>query len=79
MFYDTEIIKSDTKDNLIKLSEKFPLSSTNEQGIMNLYFGCEENNYQELDINVGEYKTYFYWMIKDEKIIITKQSREQYK
>ena len=46
---------------------------------MNLYFGCEENNYQELDINVGEYKTYFYWMIKDEKIIITKQSREQYK
>ena len=79
MFYDTEIIKNDTKDNLIKLSEEFPLSSTNEQGIMNLYFGCEENNYQELDINVGEYKTYFYWMIKDEKIIITKQSREQYK
>ncbi len=79
MFYDTEIIKSDTKDNLIKLSEEFPLSSTNEQGIMNLHFGFEENNYQELDINVGEYKTYFYWMIKGEKIIITKQSREQYK
>ena len=79
MFYDTEIIKSDTKDNLIKLSEEFPLSCTNEQGIMNLHFGFVENNYQELDINVGEYKTYFYWMIKGEKIIITKQSREQYK
>ena len=68
-----------SKDNLIKLSEEFPLSSTNEQGIMNLHFGFVENNYQELDINVGEYKTYFYWMIKGEKIIITKQSREQYK
>ncbi len=79
MFYDTKIIKSETKDNLIKLTEKYPLSSTNEQGIMNLHFGFEENNYQELDINVGEYKTYFYWMIKGEKIIITKQSREQYK
>ena len=79
MFYDTKIIKSDTKDNLIKLVEEFPLSSTNEQGIMNLHFGLDEKNYQELDINVGEYITYFYWMKKDEKIIITKQSREQYK
>ena len=46
---------------------------------MNLHFGLDEKNYQELDINVGEYITYFYWMKKDEKIIITKQSREQYK
>lgn len=79
MFYDTKIIKRDTKDNLITLVEKFPLSITNEQGIMNLHFGLDEKNYQELDINVGDYITYFYWMKKSEKIIITKQSREQYK
>ena len=79
MFYDTKIIKCDTKDNLIKLVEKFPISITNEQGIMNLHFGLDEKNYQELDINVGNYITYFYWMKKSEKIIITKQSREQYK
>ena len=79
MFYDTKIIKKDTKDNLIKLVEKFPLSTTNEQGIMNLHFGFDIKNYQELDVNVGEYVTYYYWMKKGEKIIITKQSREQYK
>lgn len=39
----------------------------------------EKNNYQELGINVGCYITYFYWMKKSEKIIITKQSGELYK
>ena len=44
-----------------------------------VFFGFDIKNYQELDVNVGEYVTYYYWMKKGEKIIITKQSREQYK
>jgi len=36
--YDTNIIENDTYDNLLKLSLEFPISTSNEQGIMALYF-----------------------------------------
>jgi len=38
MLYDTKIIQDDTYDNLLKLSMEYPISRTNEQGIMALYF-----------------------------------------
>ena len=38
MLYDTKIIQDDTYDNLLKLSMEYPISKTNEQGIMALYF-----------------------------------------
>lgn len=38
MLYDTSIIENDTYDNLLSLSREYPISRTNEQGIMALYF-----------------------------------------
>lgn len=38
MLYDTKIIQTDTYDNLLNLSIEYPISVTNEQGIMALYF-----------------------------------------
>ena len=38
MLYDTKIIHDDTYDNLLKLSLEYPISRTNEQGIVALYF-----------------------------------------
>ena len=38
MIYDTNLIKNNTFDELFNLSVEYPISTTNEQGIMNLYF-----------------------------------------
>lgn len=79
LFYDTSIIEDTTKENLISLVNEFPISTTNEQGIMNLYFIFTKNQYEELPKEIGDYLIYYYWLVSDKKIIITKQLREQYK
>ena len=79
LFYDTSIIQDDTKLNILSLVEEFPISITNEQGIMNLYFIFEKNQYEELPTKIGDYLTYYYWLVSGKKIIITKQLREKYK
>lgn len=38
MLYDTKIIKENTYDDLINLMLEYPISKTNEQGILSLYF-----------------------------------------
>ena len=38
MLYDTSIIKNDTYDDLLNLTYEYPISKTNEQGIIALYF-----------------------------------------
>ena len=38
MLYDTNIIEIDTYNNLIKLMLKYPISISNDQGIISLYF-----------------------------------------
>ncbi len=79
MFFDTSIINSSTKNDLINLTNEFPLSITNEQGIMNLHFIFDRSLYQELPITISDKTTYFYWMVDGEEILITKQLRTQYK
>ena len=79
LFYDTQIINSDTKKNLIELAEKYPCTISNEQAICNLYFIFEKNQYKELPDEVKGKKTFYYWMVQDEDILITKQNRIQYK
>jgi hypothetical protein len=53
MIYDTSIIQNDTTYRLIELMKKYPISRTNDQAIMNLYFlnwkGLEGKN------NIYEY------------------------
>lgn len=72
VYYDTTIINENTKAEIIKLVERFPISITNEQGILNLYFYLEKKLYKELPTDIDGYLSYFYWMIKDKKVIITK-------
>ena len=76
LFYDTSIINNETKREIIDLVNTYPISKTNEQGIFNLYFIYHKKNYETLPINVGEYMSYYYWKIKNKKIIITKASKE---
>jgi hypothetical protein len=58
MLYDTKIIKNDTYDNLLKLLLEYPISITNDQGIISLYF----TNIQPLfkQIKICNEHIYFY-------------------
>ena len=79
MYFDTSIIKNNTKEEILDLIDKFPISITNEQGILNIYLIYIRNLYVELNKEIGEFLTYYYWLVKDKKIIITKQNRFKYK
>jgi hypothetical protein len=79
MYFDTLIINSYTKKRILDVVERFPISTTNEQGILNIFFKYIENRYTELDTEVEDYLTYYYWLVKNKKIIITKQNRYKYK
>jgi hypothetical protein len=58
LFYDTNIIQEDTFNNLIELMIKYPISRTNEQGIIALYFTIIKPCFKQLKIN--NENTYFY-------------------
>ena len=74
LYFDTSIISSSTKYEIIELVNSFPISVTNEQGIMNLYFYLLKNLYFELPAEIDDYLSYFYWKVKNKKVIITKAS-----
>ena len=58
MLYDTNIIDEHTFDNLYKLSLEYPISKTNEQGIMALYFTNIKPLWEQ--IRIKNEQTYFY-------------------
>lgn len=58
MLYDTNIIEEETYNNLVELSHTFPISKTNEQGIMSLYFCCIKNIWKQIPLKNN--KTNFY-------------------
>lgn len=58
MLYDTNIITKDTFNNLFNLSVKYPISRTNEQGIMALYFTNIKPLFKQ--IKTHNETTYFY-------------------
>jgi len=58
LLYDTNIIQNNTFENLVKLAETYPISLTNEQGIIALYF---TNIYPVFkQIKIKNNFTYFY-------------------
>lgn len=65
LLYDTDIIQEDTFDNLYQLTLEYPISITNDQGIIALYF----TNVQPLwkQITLGNEKTFFYDYLKRNK------------
>jgi hypothetical protein len=58
MLYDTAIIEDTTFDDLMALANEFPISRTNEQGIMALYFTNVKPVWKPIRIK-NDY-TYFY-------------------
>jgi hypothetical protein len=58
MLFDTSIIEEDTFRELCDLTEKYPTSGTNDQGILNLYFVCIKNKWRQIPMENDE--TYFY-------------------
>ena len=79
MYFDTKIISKQTKNQIINLVNKYPITVTNEQGILNLYLYLQKKIYRELPSKIDGYTSYFYWKLNDEKIIITKQLTTQNK
>lgn len=73
MLYDTKIIKSDTYDNLLNLLLKYPISITNDQGIIALYFTHLHPLFKQIKTHNED--TYFYDYLsrnRDNKYIMLK-------
>ena len=58
MLYDTNIIEDDTFDNLFNLTLEYPISITNDQGVIALYFTNIKPLWQQIPIKNDN--TYFY-------------------
>lgn len=58
MLYDTEVINDDTFDTLVKLSNVYINSKTNDQAILNLYFNCLLKKWKQIKIKDEE--THYY-------------------
>jgi hypothetical protein len=55
MLFDTNIILDNTFNDLINLMNKYPISKTNEQAIMNLYFNAEKNVWKQIPLGYYDY------------------------
>lgn len=78
MYFDTNIIQKDTKEEILKLVKKYPITRTNEQAILNLYFIYHKNFYEQFSQNINNVNTYTYWK-NDDNTRITKQLVPQFK
>lgn len=58
LLYDTKIIEEDTYENLLNLLHEYPISITNDQGIIALYFTSIKPLFTQIKTH-NEY-TYFY-------------------
>jgi len=58
MLYDTSIIDADTFQNLYDLAVKFPISKTNDQGIIALYYTQIKPHFKQIPVRNQE--TWFY-------------------
>ena len=78
LYFDTDIIDFHTKSELLDLIKLYPISRTNEQAIMNLYFIFNKNLYKQIPKTIDNVDTYSYWKNND-NTRITKQLVPQYK
>jgi hypothetical protein len=58
MLFDTSIIEYDTFQQLYELTEKYPISTTNDQGILNLYYNCIKKKWKQIPME--NERTYYY-------------------
>ena len=64
LLYDTSIIEETTFSDLYNLSNEFPISQCNEQGIMSLYFTNIKPLWKQIPIHNNEKSIYYYDFIK---------------
>jgi len=71
LLYDTRIINSNTFSDLLQLLHKYPISRTNEQGIMALYFTQIKPCWKQLPRKVNDKYTYdMVKCVRDDYIMI---------
>ena len=78
LYFDTNIIEVSTKNKILDIVRKYPISKTNEQGILNIYFLFIKKLFKVMPQNVDGLTTYSYWK-KNDSVMITKQLTDQYK
>jgi hypothetical protein len=64
MLYDTKIIEHDTYDNLLKLLKTYPISITNDQGIIALYFTNIKPLFKQIKTH-NEHKYFYDYLARD--------------
>lgn len=72
LYFDTKIIDNNTFQEIINLVNMYPISITNEQGILNLYYKYINPKYNELIDYIDGKLCYYYWYDKAENTIISK-------
>lgn len=72
MLYDTSIITDKLIKNLLELTYRFPITRTNEQGIMALYFTNIENKWEKFPLGDERYNYYSYIKGNNQNLIINK-------
>jgi len=70
ILFDTNIIQENTSKDLYNLSIKYPLSITNDQGIIALYFICINKKWKELKIKDNNQYYYDYKPRNKKKLYI---------
>ena len=60
MLFDTSLIDGNTFDDLLELTEKYPISRTNDQGMIALYFICINPQWKQIMIQDTEQYYYDY-------------------
>jgi hypothetical protein len=78
MLFHSDIINENTKKELINYANKFPISRTNEQGIMNLYFNGIHKLWEPMPVYWNGKYTYDFWNrnnLKPEDYIMLKYTR----
>ncbi len=78
LYFDTNVIETSTKYEILDLVKKYPISKTNEQGILNIYFLFIKKLYKVMPQNLDGLTTYSYWK-KNDSVMITKQLIDKYK
>ena len=59
LYFDTDIIENETMSNILNLIKKYPISITNEQGILNIYFMYIKKQYSHLIEDVDKSSAIF--------------------
>lgn len=64
MLFDTSLIHYFTKKNILDLAIEYPISCTNDQGIIALYFTNVENKWKQLPLHNTDKSLYYYDYLK---------------